>query len=79
MAAQALPALVRSREAAQANYAQVEARFKSGLATGIELADAEALRTEAEIQEALGRFEVARTRAALGHAMGDRGSMNRMR
>ena len=71
IARDAVGALTRSREAAQANYAQVEARFKTGLATGIELADAEALRTEAEIQEALGRFEVERTRAALGRAVGE--------
>jgi outer membrane protein TolC len=71
IARNAIGALTRSREAAQANYAQVEARFKTGLATGVELADAEALRTEAEIQEALGRFEVERTRAALGRAVGE--------
>ncbi|HVY49520.1 MAG TPA: TolC family protein [Minicystis sp.] len=76
VAQNALPALVRSREAAQANYDQVEARFKAGLATGVELADAEAIRTDAEIQEALGRFEVARTRAALARAVG-RGQMRR--
>ena len=71
VARDAVGALTRAREAAQANYAQVEARFKTGLATGVELADAEGLRTEAEIQEALGRFEVERTRAALGRAVGE--------
>lgn len=71
LARSTLPALSRAREAAVANYAQVEARFKTGLSTGVELADAEALRTEAEIQEALGRFEVARARAALGRAIGE--------
>ncbi len=70
IAQNALPALVRSREAAQANYVQVEARFKAGLSTAVELADAEAIRTDAEIQEALGTFEVARARAALARAVG---------
>src|SRR5579859_6489896 len=51
----ALPGLERSVEAARANYAQAEARFKSGLGTSVELADAEALRTDADIQLALGQ------------------------
>jgi outer membrane protein TolC len=70
VAQNALPALVRSREAAQANYVQVEARFKAGLSSAVELADAEAIRTDAEIQEALGTFEVGRTRAGLARAVG---------
>ena len=70
VARNALPALVRSSEAARLNYVQVDARFKAGLATSVELADAEAVRTDAEIQEALGRFEVSRTRAALARAVG---------
>ena len=44
---------------------------KAGLGTGVELADAETLRTDAEIQFALGRFEVARARAALGRAIAE--------
>jgi outer membrane protein len=79
VAESALPALVRAREAAQANYAQVDARFKTGLATGVELADAEALRTEAEIQEAIGRFEQGRARAALGRAAGEDAWIRRAR
>jgi outer membrane protein TolC len=79
VARDAIGALTRSREAAQANYAQVEARFKTGLATSVELADAEGLRTEAEIQEALGRFEVERTRAALGRAVGENAWTSRTR
>jgi outer membrane protein len=67
----AVPALERARDAARASYAQVEARYKAGLATSVELADAEALRTEAEIQEAVGRFEAARARSALGRAIGE--------
>jgi outer membrane protein TolC len=67
----ALPGLQRSVEAAQANYAQAEARFKSGLGTSVELADAEALRTDAEIQLALGQFDLARARAAFGRAIAE--------
>jgi outer membrane protein len=68
----ALPVLRRSLEAAVANYAQADARFRSGLGNAVELADAEALRTDAEIQLALGSFEYARARAALGRAIAER-------
>jgi outer membrane protein TolC len=68
-AQRALGALERAVEAARANYAQADARFKGGLATVVELADAESLRTETEIQLALGRFELARQRAILGRLL----------
>jgi outer membrane protein TolC len=71
VARSALPGLERSVEAAHANYAQADARFQSGLATSVELADAEALRTNAEIQVALGRFELARARASFGRAIAE--------
>jgi outer membrane protein TolC len=58
-------------EAARANYDQADARFKSGLGTSVELADAEALRTEADIQLALGQFDLARARAAFGRAIAE--------
>jgi outer membrane protein len=61
-----LPGLRRAVEAARANYEQADARFRAGLGTSVELADAEAIRTEADIQLALGEFETARARAALG-------------
>jgi len=64
--------LRRSLDAAVANYAQADARFRSGLGNAVELADAEALRTDAEIQLALGSFELARARAALGRAIAER-------
>src|SRR5512137_102343 len=64
-ARKALVALEREVEAARANSAQADARFKAGLASVVELTDAEALRTNAEIQLALGRFELARQRALL--------------
>jgi len=68
-AQRALGALERAVEAARANYAQADARFKGGLATVVELADAESLRTETEIHLALGRFELARQRAVLGRLL----------
>jgi outer membrane protein TolC len=71
VARDALPGLERAVEAAVANYAQADARFKAGLGTSVELADAEALRADAEIQLALGRFELARARAALGRAIAE--------
>ena len=61
----ALQALAEAAQAAQANHEQAEARFKSGLGTSTELADAETLRIDAEIQLAIGRFELAVARAVL--------------
>lgn len=58
-----VPALEAAALAAQKNYEQASARFKAGLSTSVELADAEALRTDSEIQLAVGRFEIARARA----------------
>jgi len=66
-----LTSLQRAVEAAQANYAQAEARFKSGLGTALELADAEYLRTDAEIQLAGGQFDLSRARAVLGKLIGE--------
>jgi outer membrane protein TolC len=67
----ALPGLHHAVDAARANYDQADARFKAGLGTSVELADAEALRTDADIQLALGDFELARTRAAFGRAIAE--------
>ena len=66
-----LASLARSVEAARSNYAQAEARFKAGLGTALELADAEYLRTDAEIQLAGGQFELSRARAVLGKLMAE--------
>jgi outer membrane protein len=71
-AGEALPVLRHTMDAAVANYAQASARFEGGLGDTVELADAEELRTDAEIELALGTFEVARTRAALGRLMAER-------
>ncbi len=66
-----LPGLHRATEAARANYEQADARFKAGLGTSVELADAEALRAQAEIQLGLGEFQLARARAAFGRTIAE--------
>lgn len=66
-----MDALARAADAARANAAQAEARFGAGLGTSLELADAETLRTEADINLALGRFEARIARYALARAMGE--------
>jgi len=71
VARDALPSLEHELEAARANYAQADARFKAGLGTSVELADAEALRFDAEIRRALGIFDLAKTRAAFGRAISE--------
>jgi outer membrane protein len=67
----ALPVLQHSSDAAVANYQQANARFEVGMSNAVELADAEDLRTDAEIQLALGTFEVARAGAALARLTGE--------
>lgn len=69
MARSTLPALERSVDAARANYEQADARFRSGLGNSVELADAEALRVQAEIDLVSGRFDLARARVALARAL----------
>jgi outer membrane protein TolC len=64
-----LRALIAAAEAARRNYEQANARFRAGLSTSVELADAEALRTESEIQLAVGRFETARARSLFNRAV----------
>lgn len=71
VAQRSMTALVRSAQAALANYGQAEARYRAGLATAVDLADAETLRTEAEIQVAVGQFEAARSRAQLARAIAE--------
>ena len=68
---QALGALQRGADAARANYDQADNRFRVGIGTSTELADAQALRTEADIQLAIGQFQVARTRAGLDRAIAE--------
>ncbi len=64
-ARKAIVALEREVQASRDNAAQADARFRAGLATIVELTDAEALRVTSEIQLALGRFDEARQRALL--------------
>ncbi|HEX8950864.1 MAG TPA: TolC family protein, partial [Polyangia bacterium] len=64
-----LPGLQAVVDAARANQAQAEARFKAGLGTIVELADAETLLTGSQLQLAVGQFAIARARAALGRVM----------
>jgi outer membrane protein TolC len=71
VARDAVPALQDAVRGALANYAQADARFRSGLGNAVELADAEELRTNAEVQLALGLFEVARARAIFGRAIAE--------
>jgi outer membrane protein len=71
VARSALPALEQEVAAGRANFAQADARFRAGLGTAVELADAEAVLADAEIQLALGIFEVARTRAVFGRTIAE--------
>jgi outer membrane protein TolC len=71
VARQELPALQQSLDAARANWAQADARFRAGLGTAVELADAEAVLADAEINLALGVFEVARTRVVFGRRIAE--------
>ncbi len=71
VAREALPALQQSLTAAQANWAQADARFRAGLGTAVELADAEGILADAEINLALGIFEVSRTRAIFGRRIAE--------
>jgi outer membrane protein len=71
VARSALVALGNAVLAARANYAQADARFAAGIGNAVELADAEAVRTDAEIRRALGQFELAQSRAAFGRAIAE--------
>lgn len=65
-----MPGLQTAVDAARANMAQADARFRAGLGNIIELADAEAILINAELQLAVGQFSVDRARAVIGRAMG---------
>lgn len=67
----AVAALENEVVAARANYDQADARFRSGIGNAVELADAEAVRIDAEIQFAIGQFAVAQARAAFGRAIAE--------
>jgi outer membrane protein TolC len=71
VAEKALPALQRAVDAATANLDQANARFGKGLGTAVELADAEALLTDSQIQLAVGQFQRARARARLARVIAE--------
>jgi len=71
VARSAIVALQNAVTAARANYEQADARFRAGIGNAVELADAEAVRTDAEIRRALGRFDLARARAVFGRAVAE--------
>jgi outer membrane protein TolC len=71
VARNAVVALQNTVVAARANWQQADARFGAGIGNAVELADAEAVRTNAEIQLALGQFELERARAAFGRAIAE--------
>jgi outer membrane protein TolC len=64
-----LTALEQARDAAVTSYEQVAARYHAGLASAVEIADAENLRTSAEVELAVGRFALERARAELSMRM----------
>jgi outer membrane protein TolC len=70
-AREALPALEAAERAARDNQAQADARFRAGLGTSVELADAESLLTDAQIQLAVGRFNASRAGARLGRVLAE--------
>jgi outer membrane protein len=57
--------------AARANWEQADARFRAGIGNAVELADSEAVRTDAEIELAVGEFDLERARAAFGRAIAE--------
>jgi|GEM_PF-567273 len=73
-ALKAVPGLTEAVAAARANQAQADARYRAGLGNVVELADAEGLLTNSELDLAIGKFAVARARAALGRVMADAAS-----
>jgi outer membrane protein len=72
VAREALPRIQAAIDAARANYSQAEARFRAGLGTPTELADAASLWVEAQTALAVGEFDLARARAAFGRAIAER-------
>jgi len=58
-------------DAAKATEAQVRARYQAGLATLVDVADAQRLLTQAEIEDSLARLRVWRALLALAASRGD--------
>jgi outer membrane protein TolC len=58
-------------QAARALEAQATARYQAGLGTVIEVADAQRLLTQAEIDDSIARLNIWRARLAIASARGD--------
>ena len=71
MAQAAVPALQRAVDAATANQAQADARFRAGLGDAVELADSEGLLVDSQIQLAIGVFQLSRARARAQRALAE--------
>ncbi len=71
VAREALPRIRDSLEAARANYAQADARFRAGLGSATDLADAASIWVEAQTALALAEFDLARSRATFGRAIAE--------
>src|SRR6185437_13670852 len=65
-------------EAARAAETQQRARYKSGLASAVDMTAAEAALSQAEAQDAVARLNVWRAWAAFGAAAGDLGPFRAM-
>jgi outer membrane protein TolC len=65
-----LPGLLATVTASRANLDQAQARFKAGLGTIIDVTDAENLLVNAELNLAVGQFNVARAAAQLARSLG---------
>jgi outer membrane protein len=71
VARSAVVAVQNAVVAARANWEQADARFRAGMGNAVEVADAEAVRADADVQLALGQFDLARSRAAFGRAIAE--------
>ena len=69
-----LASLDKAVVAARANYQQADARFQAGIGNAeVELADAEAVRTDAEIELAMGELPISRARGLASGTPSPRG------
>ena len=71
VATAALSALAKAVQAARANHEQAEGRFRAGLGTSTELADAETLRLNAEAEQVIGTYQAETARAELSRAIAE--------
>lgn len=71
VATEALDAVERAATAAALNYRYAEERFRVGMGNSVEIADAEALRVDAEVQRALARSQAAQSRVRLTRALAE--------